>query len=87
LHSNKIRILSEEDIRRALPMKDAVEVMKEAFRELSAGRVKMPARAHIDISTYDGTALFMPSYSRFRVSYAFWMAKPEVHWPFLMVRS
>jgi len=63
VHSNKIRILSEEDIRRALPMKDAVEAMKEAFRELSSGRVKMPARAHIDISTYDGTALFMPSYS------------------------
>ena len=63
MHSNKIRILSEEDIRRALPMKDAVEAMKEAFRELSAGRVKMPTRAHIDISKYDGTALFMPSYS------------------------
>jgi alanine dehydrogenase len=63
MYSKKIRILSEEDIRRALPMKDAVEAMKEAFRELSAGRVKMPTRAHIDISKYDGTALFMPSYA------------------------
>ena len=63
--SKKIRILSEEDIRRALPMKDAVEVMKEAFRELSAGRVKMPTRTHIDISAHAGTALFMPSYADF----------------------
>ena len=61
VYNNKIRILSEEDIRRALPMEDAVETMKEAFRELSAGRVKMPARAHIDISAHSGTALFMPS--------------------------
>ena len=61
--SKKIRILSEEDIRRALPMKDAIEAMKEAFRELSAGRVKMPTRAHIDIPEHAGTALFMPSYA------------------------
>lgn len=61
--NKKIRILSEEDIRRALPMKDAVEAMKEAFRTLSAGRVKMPTRTHIDISSHDGTALFMPSYA------------------------
>jgi len=63
VNDKKIRILSEEDIRRALPMKDAVEAMKDAFRELSAGRVKMPTRTHIDISTHDGTALFMPSYA------------------------
>jgi len=63
VYSKKIRILSEEDIRRALPMKEAIEVMKEAFRELSAGRVKMPSRAHIDIPAHDGTALFMPSYA------------------------
>jgi alanine dehydrogenase len=61
--SKKIRFLSAEDIRLALPMKDAVEAMKEAFRELSAGRVKMPTRAHIDIPEHAGTALFMPSYA------------------------
>jgi alanine dehydrogenase len=59
----KIRVLCEEDIRRALSMKDAVEAMKEAFKAVSAGQVTMPTRTHIDISTYNGTALFMPSYS------------------------
>ena len=56
-----IRILSARDIRRALPMGEAVAAMKEAFTELSAGRVNMPARAHIDVAAHGGTALFMPS--------------------------
>jgi len=63
MRNKKVRLLSEEDIRLALPMKDAIEAMKEAFREVSAGRVKMPTRAHIDIPAHDGTALFMPSYA------------------------
>ena len=63
MQGNEIRVLSGEDIRRALPMVDAIEAMKEAFKELSAGRVTMPARAHIDIPACAGTALFMPSYA------------------------
>jgi ornithine cyclodeaminase/alanine dehydrogenase-like protein (mu-crystallin family) len=62
----EIRILTADDIRRALPMAAAVEVMKEAFDELSAGRVTMPARTHVDVPASGGTALFMPSHaSRF----------------------
>jgi len=53
--TTSIRILSARDIRRALPMSEAVATMKEAFTELSAGRVDMPARAHIDVSSHDGT--------------------------------
>jgi len=59
----KIRILSQQDIRRALPMREAIAAMKEAFAELSGGRVTMPARAHIDIPAHAGTALFMPCYA------------------------
>ena len=59
--TTSIRILSARDIRRALPMGEAVAAMKEAFTELSAGRVNMPARAHIDVAAHGGTALFMPS--------------------------
>ncbi|MBN1548735.1 MAG: hypothetical protein JW902_18945 [Syntrophaceae bacterium] len=58
-----IRILSEQDIRKALPMREAIAVMKEAFVELSARRVKMPLRTHIDSSDPVGTALFMPCYA------------------------
>lgn len=63
MNDHKIRILSEEDIRRALPMKEAVAAMKEVFQAVSAGRVTMPTRTHIDIPAHNGTALFMPSYA------------------------
>lgn len=62
-HTSTIRILSSEDIRQALPMKAAIETMKEAFAELDAGRVTMPTRTHIDVPDHAGTALFMPSYA------------------------
>ncbi|MBE0534792.1 MAG: ornithine cyclodeaminase [Phycisphaerae bacterium] len=58
-----MRILSEKDIREALPMREAVAAMKEAFAELSAGRVTMPVRTHIDIPEHAGTALFMPCFA------------------------
>jgi len=63
MSTTRIRILSGQDIRRALPMREAVAAMKEAFAELSAGRVTMPARAQIDVPAHAGTALFMPSHA------------------------
>jgi len=33
-----IRILSGEDVRRALPMRQAIEAIKGAFAQLSAGQ-------------------------------------------------
>ena len=58
-----ITVLSSADIRQALPMSAAIEAMKEAFAELSGGRVTMPTRTHIDVPDHAGTALFMPSYA------------------------
>ncbi len=57
-----IRVLSGEDVRRALPMSEAIDAMKTAFAELSAGRVAMPVRTQIAIPEEEGTALFMPSH-------------------------
>jgi ornithine cyclodeaminase/alanine dehydrogenase-like protein (mu-crystallin family) len=57
-----IRFLSADDVRKALPMSEAVEVMKEAFSELSAGRATLPARTHIRIEEPPGDVLIMPSY-------------------------
>jgi len=61
LNERKLRCLSAADIRQALPMADAVAVMKEAFCEVSDGTAVMPQRS--DIAAQNGTALFMPSYS------------------------
>ena len=57
-----IRFLSADDVKKALPMAEAVEVMKEAFVELSAGRATLPARTHIGIESPPGDVLIMPSY-------------------------
>jgi len=63
MSTHEIRILSEQDVHAALPMRDAVEAMKDAFEQLSAAGVTMPTRAHINVEAHAGTALFMPSYS------------------------
>jgi ornithine cyclodeaminase/alanine dehydrogenase-like protein (mu-crystallin family) len=57
-----VRVLSADDVRKALPMAEAVEAMKEAFADLSAGRAKAPLRAHIEVPEQQGSTLFMPSY-------------------------
>ncbi len=45
----KLCFLSAEEVRAALPMAEAVEVMKEAFALLSAGSGQCPQRTHIHV--------------------------------------
>jgi ornithine cyclodeaminase/alanine dehydrogenase-like protein (mu-crystallin family) len=59
----QLTFLSAADVRRALPMTEAIGAMRDAFRQLASDEVVMPARAHVDIPKHDGVALFMPSYS------------------------
>jgi ornithine cyclodeaminase/alanine dehydrogenase-like protein (mu-crystallin family) len=60
--TDMIRVLSSEDVRRALPMRLAVEAMKSAFAQLSAGRAEVPLRTRIDVPAHSGVTLFMPAY-------------------------
>lgn len=60
----KLRILSGEQIRRAVTMGEIVDAMEMAFIELSKGSAEMPLRAHISIAEPEGTVLFMPSYMK-----------------------
>ena len=55
-------ILNAEDVRRALPMAEAVGAMKAAFAALSEGRALVPLRAHLDIERHRGVSLVMPCY-------------------------
>jgi ornithine cyclodeaminase len=57
-----MRILSAADVRKALPIPAAIEAMRQAFASLSAGRVIMPKRIHIDIQRHQGISLLMPAY-------------------------
>ena len=55
-----IRILSADDVRTALPMPKAIDAMRHAYSQLSAGKATAPPRQHI--STEKGITLLMPAY-------------------------
>lgn len=55
-------LLTRADVRKLVPMADAVELMKLAFAELSAGRTASPLRTVIPVREHNGDALFMPAH-------------------------
>jgi ornithine cyclodeaminase len=58
----KIRILSAQDVRQALPMAEAITGMKQAFAQLSTGQAVVPLRGRVDVAPQQGTTLVMPAY-------------------------
>jgi ornithine cyclodeaminase len=56
-----VRFLSRDDVIRALPMADAIEAMKSAYGQLSAGQADMPLRGRVS-GKNDGMTLVMPAY-------------------------
>lgn len=58
-----IRVLSRTDVECALGMKEAIDLMRTGFCLLSEGKVDVPMRVNMPLSTHDGRALFMPVYS------------------------
>lgn len=57
---SSIRLLSAADMRRALPMPDAVAAMKTAYAQLAAGQAAMPLRSRT--AATHTTLLTMPAY-------------------------
>lgn len=57
-----MRILNAADVRRALPMREAVEAMKQAYAALSSGRATVPPRIHLSLERNAGISLVMPAY-------------------------
>ena len=45
----ELRILSAAEVVQALPMAAAIEGMKTAFAQLSAGQTTVPARVHVEV--------------------------------------
>ncbi len=56
----KLRILTAADVRQALPMRRAIEVMKSAFGQLSADQATVPLRMRME--TDQGLMLLMPAF-------------------------
>jgi ornithine cyclodeaminase/alanine dehydrogenase-like protein (mu-crystallin family) len=54
--------LSRSDLKRLVPMPEAIDLMKLAFAELSAGRASSPLRTVIDVNHDPSAMLIMPAY-------------------------
>ncbi|MBA2278641.1 MAG: ornithine cyclodeaminase [Chloroflexia bacterium] len=54
--------LTRNDVRRLVPMADAIDLMKVAFRELSAGTAVAPLRTAIEVSPSNADMLLMPAF-------------------------
>ncbi|MDP9368580.1 MAG: ornithine cyclodeaminase [Chloroflexota bacterium] len=57
-----MRALTRAELRRLVPMTDAIELMKVAFAELSAGRAASPLRTVLPLHDGAADALYMPAY-------------------------
>jgi len=55
-------ILTADEIRKSLPMKDAIEAMKRAYASLSDGKADVPLRTHLSVPSQDAVSLIMPAY-------------------------
>ncbi len=55
-------ILNAADVRKALPMRAAIDAVKRAYAALSDGRAEVPLRTHLKVAPSDGLGLFMPAF-------------------------
>jgi ornithine cyclodeaminase len=58
----KLRILSGDEVRRAVTMAEAIEVVREAYVQLSTGQAVVPLRTPVRVEKRDAVTLFMPAY-------------------------
>lgn len=56
-------LLSEQDIRRSITMRDMIDAVKSAFVMMSEGRCDVPLRTVIDHKDGSSTFVFMPAYA------------------------
>ena len=55
-------LLTAEDVRKALPMNEAIEAMKNAYAALSDGTAVVPLRTRLPIPHSEALSLFMPAF-------------------------
>ncbi|MEW6567821.1 MAG: ornithine cyclodeaminase family protein [Chloroflexota bacterium] len=58
----ELRILTADDVRRALPMVEAIAAVKQAFAQLSQGQAEVPLRSRLAVESRQSVVLFMPAY-------------------------
>jgi ornithine cyclodeaminase/alanine dehydrogenase-like protein (mu-crystallin family) len=56
------KLLSRQDVKEVLTMKDTIEILEKAFSNLATEQAVMPQRTPITTPDHGGLALFMPAY-------------------------
>ena len=59
-----VLILSRLDVQKVLNIRDSINVVEEAFKELALGNIWMPPRQSTNIEEYEGWVGIMPGYIR-----------------------
>jgi ornithine cyclodeaminase len=57
-----VLILNADDVRQALPMRQAIPAMKSAFAALADGRAEMPLRCRLAVAPHEAVTLAMPAF-------------------------
>ncbi|MDH7485632.1 MAG: hypothetical protein QHJ81_05070 [Anaerolineae bacterium] len=57
-----MHVLSKTDVQRAITMREAIEVVKGAFAQLSTGQATVPLRLPLEVPAQEAVTLFMPAY-------------------------
>jgi ornithine cyclodeaminase/alanine dehydrogenase-like protein (mu-crystallin family) len=55
-------ILSEDDVRQAVTMRDAIDAVAAGFAQLSSGRAEAPLRGGVEVAPHDAVSLLMPAF-------------------------
>lgn len=58
----KLTVLTRADVQQAVSMAQAIEAVKSAFAQLSAGHANVPLRTQLSVPRHAGMTLFMPAY-------------------------
>ena len=60
----KIRVISQSEISQLVSMAQTIEIVKQAFAQLSTGDADVPVRNQLEVAQHNGITLFMPAYLR-----------------------
>jgi ornithine cyclodeaminase/alanine dehydrogenase-like protein (mu-crystallin family) len=66
----ELRVFSRDDIKKAVQMPKAIELMRSAFAELSSGEAFVPQRIVMEMESEKSRAIIMPAYSSKRKRYS-----------------
>jgi alanine dehydrogenase len=64
MSDKKLLFFSENEIKSILSIKETINLMKDAFRQISQGMINTPLRTNLNIVQHDANALFMPAHSK-----------------------